>query len=333
MTRLLHVDPDRPDPAALAEAADVIRAGGTVAFATETVYGLGADATNPQAVSKIFEAKGRPATNPLIVHVDGIPRARTCVSGWPDVADQLARGCWPGPLTLILPRSPIISDLVTAGRDSVGVRVPATAVALALIGRSGKPIAAPSANRSNRISPTRAEHVRQDLDGRIDMILDSGPTRAGIESTVLDLTTPPPYRILRPGPIIHEELVTRFGLALEAGGAPAVRLGGPRLSPGLGPVHYAPRTRAIRLGIDQVPSVSWPDRAVLIVVGPHPAPRAPSAVAIETLADPAEAAARFYDRLHHWDASGVDLIAIVPPPDEPNWRALLDRIIRATKPA
>ncbi len=185
--------------------------GGLVAFATETVYGLGGIATDVESVARIFEAKGRPAINPLIVHVASIAQARDCVTEWPVAAESLARRFWPGPLTLVLNRADIIPDLVTAGKDTVAVRVPAGKVALALLERLGLPISAPSANRSNRLSPTRAEHVLADLDGRIDLIIDSGPTAIGLESTVLDLTTTPP-RLLRPGPITSRELEAVLGI-------------------------------------------------------------------------------------------------------------------------
>ena len=192
-TPVIVVRPDQPDPTALDTAAKILRRGGMVAFATETVYGLGAMATDPQAVSRIFAAKQRlTAINPVIVHVAGVAQARECVALWPATAQSLAARFWPGPLTLVLNRSAIIPDQVTAGHDTVGVRAPAGKVARGLIERAGQPIAAPSANRANRISPTRAEHVLADLDGRIDLIIDSGPTALGLESTVLDLTTAAP---------------------------------------------------------------------------------------------------------------------------------------------
>ena len=214
-TRVIAVDPDQPDPAAIAEGARVIRDGGLVAFATETVYGLGADATNPEAVARIFEAKGRPPTNPLIVHVEGKEAARPCVADWPARAEILADRFWPGPLTLVLPRSGIIPDIVTAGQETVGVRVPKPPIARWLILEAGRPIAAPSANRSNRISPTEARHVLKDLDGRIDLILDSGPTTIGIESTVLGIWNSCP-RILRRAKSLmvrsSRHLARRFGI-------------------------------------------------------------------------------------------------------------------------
>ena len=209
-TRVLQVDPEHPSPDAWDEAAHVLSQGGLVAFATETVYGLGAVATNESAVARIFEAKGRPSVNPLIVHVDGIGQARQCTATWSETAQLLAEHFWPGPLTMVLPRSALIPHIVTAGRETVGLRVPATTIAHGLIERVGQPLAAPSANRSNRVSPTCGEHVLADLDGRIDLILDSGPTTVGLESTVLDLTRSP-LRILRPGPIGPRELEQCLG--------------------------------------------------------------------------------------------------------------------------
>ena len=204
-SRVLVVDFADPDPALLDLAAQVLLSGGLAAFATETVYGLGAIATQPAAVARIFAVKGRPAFNPLIVHVADIEQARQCAREWPEQAQRLAAQFWPGPLTLVLRRTAVIPDLVTAGKDTVALRAPAGAVARGLIERVRQPVAAPSANRSNAISPTRAEHVLADLDGQIDVVIDSGPTTLGLESTVLDLTGEFP-RLLRPGPISRSDL-------------------------------------------------------------------------------------------------------------------------------
>ncbi len=244
-TRVISVDPADPDPAALDEAASILLQGGLVAFATETVYGLGAVATDAEAVARIFAAKGRPPINPLIVHVAGVGQAREYVAEWPADADRLAGRFWPGPLTLVLPRSARIPDIVTAGRSTVGIRCPAGKVALGLIARCSVPLAAPSANRSNRISPTRAQHVAADLDGRIDLILDSGPTTVGLESTVIDLSSYP-ARLLRPGPIGLEELEQALGGRTVATQPPSDSADRPA-SPGQMPVHYAPRTPAFRV--------------------------------------------------------------------------------------
>src|SRR5437660_12869477 len=177
------------EPAAIAEAAAVLRRGGLVAFPTETVYGLGGNALDPAAVARIFAAKGRPATNPVIVHVADAAGVPLVAAAWPDPAARLAARFWPGPLTLVLPRRPEVPDVVTAAGPTVAVRVPAHPVARALLRAAGVPVAAPSANRSSELSPTTAEHVLRGLGGRIDLILDAGPCPGGIESTVLDLTS------------------------------------------------------------------------------------------------------------------------------------------------
>ena len=243
-TRLIAVDPDQPDPDVLDLAAEILRQGGLVAFATETVYGLGAIATDPAAVARIFAAKERPAINPVIVHVASIAQAKRCTSDWTATAETLARLFWPGPLTMVVDRSAIIPDAITAGHNTVGVRAPATNVARGLIERTGQPLAAPSANLANRISPTRAEHVLADLDGRIDLIIDSGPTSLGLESTVLDLTTQPPC-VLRPGPISSQELEAALGQSVVEDRA---TISHDRLSsPGQLPIHYAPATRSFRV--------------------------------------------------------------------------------------
>lgn len=223
-------------PAQLAVAAALLRAGRLVAFPTETVYGLGGDALNPAAVERIFVAKGRPAEDPLIVHLAqaaDLPRVAAAV---PPVAATLAGAFWPGPLTLVLPRGPAVPFAVTAGRETVAVRVPAHPLAHALIAAAGTPIAAPSANRFGHASPTTAAHVLADLDGRIDAVLDGGPTPIGVESTVLDLTAPTPT-LLRPGGVSLEELADRIGEVAVGGRAAAP---GGMVSPGLLEQHYAP---------------------------------------------------------------------------------------------
>ncbi len=325
-TRLILIDPDEPNFLALADATSVLRQGGLVAFATETVYGLGADATNRFAVARIFEAKGRPASNPLIVHVADEAGAIACVDRWPDEARNLASRFWPGPLTLVLPRSAIIPDIVTAGQDTVGVRVPMPTLARNLIRQVGRPIAAPSANRSNGISPTTAEHVAKDLDGKITMILDSGPTAVGIESTVLDLSGDRP-RILRPGPISSAELAFALGLptaSLEL----ADRTSRPR-SPGQMAIHYAPTTPTYRVERDHLASLNPPGRYAVIALGPDWPGLPPFAIHLE---DPAEAARLLYHDLHACDEQGLDFLMVVPPPEEPEWLAIRDRITRATRP-
>lgn len=249
-TRLLHGE----SPEAVAEAARILRAGGLVAFPTETVYGLGADGFNAEAVRRIFAAKGRPADNPLILHVSGTAMASLVAEALPEVGRALAARFWPGPLTLVLPRREAVPAVVTAGLPTVAVRCPAHPIALALIEAVGRPLAAPSANRSGRPSPTTAEDVLEDLEGRIDAVLDGGPTGLGVESTVVDVTVSPPV-VLRPGGVTLEAL---RAVAPDAVLHPAVRGRGDRAgaggegvpdevprSPGMKHVHYAPRAELI----------------------------------------------------------------------------------------
>lgn len=329
-TTTRSIDRDDPDPTIVAEAADVLRAGGLVAFATETVYGLGADATDPSAVARIFAAKGRPSINPLIVHVDSVAMARQYVRDWPEAAARLAERFWPGPLTLVLPRSPAIPDVVTAGLDTVGVRIPELPVARALIARLDRPVAAPSANRSTGISPTLARHVLKDLDGRIAMLLDSGPTTYGLESTVLDLSTTPP-RILRPGAIGAEEIERVIG-PLQAPGRVEPAPSQPLRSPGLLPIHYAPRTRTVRVEPGDLAGFSWPGRSTLLVFGSHELPPVPEWVHRYDYREAASAGRALYSTLHACDDSALDLIAVVMPPERPEWLAIRDRLMRATVP-
>ncbi len=213
MTQLFHLDPLHIDPHAIQTAAVALREGQTVAFPTETVYGLGGNALDPQAVKRIFAAKGRPSDNPLIVHIAALDKLDSIVSSVPPIAEQLMRQFWPGPLTMVLPRAASIPDVVTAGLDTVAVRMPDHPVALALIAASGVPVAAPSANRSGRPSPTRAEHVVEDLWGKVDVILDAGPCAVGVESTVLDVTCDPPM-ILRPGGVTREMIEDALGVII-----------------------------------------------------------------------------------------------------------------------
>jgi L-threonylcarbamoyladenylate synthase len=226
----------------IAVAAQTLRSGGLVAFPTETVYGLGANALDANAVGRIFAAKGRPAEDPLIVHLDSAERVSLAARSVSDVAHTLMRAFWPGPLTLILPKQPQIPALVTSGLDTVAVRVPDHPLALALIRAAGLPIAAPSANRFGHTSPTTAQHVWNDLHSRIDIILDGGPTPIGVESTVLDVSTSPP-RILRPGGITREMLEAVIGPVTTLEQKEKAGKGLP--SPGLLEKHYAPRAELI----------------------------------------------------------------------------------------
>lgn len=238
--RVLKTDPIRPDPSVLAEAARVLRSGGLVAFPTETVYGLGARAYDPAAVKRVFEAKGRPPDNPLIVHVDSIEMAEEVFLEIPEWVRAFLKRVWPGPVTVVLPKSRRVPDEVTAGLGTVAVRAPAHPVALGMIRELGEPVAAPSANLSGRPSPTTAQHVIEDLGDRVDLIIDAGETFLGVESTVIDLTTDPPT-LLRPGPVAVEDLVKLLGRDVRV--PPYARgLGSPDVarSPGLKHRHYAP---------------------------------------------------------------------------------------------
>jgi L-threonylcarbamoyladenylate synthase len=329
-TRVLVVDPADPDRAVLDRAAQIMKNGGLVAFATETVYGLGAVATEAAAVAKIYAAKGRPAVNPLIVHVTGIAQARECVRGWPERAERLASRYWPGPLTIVLERAEIVPEIVTAGRATVGVRAPRGLVARGLIERVGEPIAAPSANRSNRISPTRAEHVVADLEGEIELVIDSGPTAVGIESTVVDLTGEIP-RVLRPGPISRQDLEAALAgeTVLEDGPGASERA---PASPGQMPVHYAPRTPAYRAGsVEELAGIDTRDCAV-IVFGDHKGARTDPGRGQFVMETPEDAARLLYELLHRCDGLGKAAIVVVLPPEKPEWRAVRDRLMRACRP-
>lgn len=317
------------DPGAITEAAAVLRRGGLVAFPTETVYGLGANALDPSAVARIFAAKGRPANNPLIVHVLDAAAARSVVAVWPELADRLAQRFWPGPLTLVLPKNHAVPDTVTAGGPTVAVRVPAHPVALALLREAGVPVAAPSANRSGDLSPTTAEHVRRGLGDRVDVILDGGPCLGGLESTVLDVTTNPP-RLLRPGLVSPTELAAVLGKAPQ----PPDRVceSEPLPSPGLLARHYAPRT------ITECIAHSAEDRVLKLVQNGGrigwltiEAPSNPGgpAVVIRMPEDPKEYAARLYAELHQLDNLGLDRIVVSRPPDGEAWQAVHDRLRRA----
>jgi len=323
VVKVLQVDPANPDPATIALAAEQLRRGQLVAFPTETVYGLGANALIPGAVARVFTAKGRPATDPLIVHVTDLDAALPLVETVPASARRLAEQCWPGPLTLILPRTPLISDAITGGRPAVALRVPSHPVALALIRAAGVPVVAPSANLFSRPSPTRADHVLEDLGTHIDLLLDAGSTPIGVESTVVDLTSSPPV-VLRPGGTSLERLrallphlVVRQVQTQEHEAAPA---------PGTLLRHYAPVT-PLRLYEGEADAVlhgvvadarRHRDRGeVVLVLGPSTlVERARSLLAGEPFTrfldlggdDGASIALQLYDRLRTSDTLGVSRI-------------------------
>lgn len=340
-TKVLQVDPLDPDEAAIAQAADVIRRGGLVAFPTETVYGLGANAFDARAVERIFVAKGRPATNPLIVHVHALDQVRQLASQWPEAAQRLSARFWPGPLSLVLPKQSALPDLVTAGGPTVALRMPAHPVAERLLGAAGVPIAAPSANRSTGVSATSAAHVLRWLDRRIDLVLDGGTTPRGIESTVLDLTVSPP-RILRPGVIGPAELGEALDGEVVACDPAALQPAGllprdekvPARSPGQMSRHYAPGVPVECRSEDaeaRVKELAEAGRRVgWLKLGACDSYHLPG---VECIAMPAEAAAyatRLYAALHRFEELGVERIVLDLPPVGEAWLAIHDRLRRAS---
>jgi L-threonylcarbamoyladenylate synthase len=307
-------------------ACEILRRGGVVAFPTETVYGLGADATNAAAVRRVFEVKGRPPTNPLIVHVSDASVARRYAAVWPAAADALADRFWPGPLTLVLPKSEQIVAEATAGRDSVGLRVPNHPLALEMLRAFDGAVAAPSANRSNRVSPTTTQHVRDELGNAVDLILDGGPCDVGIESTVLDLTGQRP-RILRPGHVSREQIEAVIGTVEMFSGAVAATTAA--ASPGLQERHYSPHTPAYRYdGQVQV----TPGSGVIVLGLFYRRRQLGNAMFIEMPPDPAEYGRHLYEALRELDAMGLERILVQMPPEEPVWIAVRDRLMRATRP-
>jgi L-threonylcarbamoyladenylate synthase len=310
------------DAVAIAEAARLLREGGLVAFPTETVYGLGADATNAAAIAKLYAAKGRPSFNPLIAHVSDAEAAMR-EGVFSAAAAKLAERFWPGPLTLVVPfaEGSRISDLARAGLPSVGLRVPAHAIAHALLAEAGRPIAAPSANRSGHVSPVSAEHVIEDLGDKIDLVLDGGPCTVGIESTIVACLDDRP-RLLRPGGIARAEIEALLGTPLPVIDGRAA--GGP-IAPGMLHCHYAPRA-ALRLHA----TVLEPGEAGLDFGGRFP----PGAHVLDLspLGDTVEAAANLYAYLRRLDASGAQIIAVAPIPAEGLGEAIRDRLKRAAAP-
>lgn len=324
----INIDPDLPNPEILAQAAEILRAGRLVAFPTETVYGLGANALDATAVARIYEAKGRPSYNPIIVHVAGVDDVRSVAREWSERANALADAFWPGPMTLVLPRRDVVPDIVTAGLDSVAVRVPAHPVAHALLVAARIPIAAPSANRSMELSPTTGWHVEKSLGDAVDMILDAGPTRVGIESTVIDVTSAVPT-VLRPGTISIPEIervVGRVATASHVGGTEA------RPSPGMMDRHYAPRARLILAKANEVASIVERERRNGEHVGAMVLAAEVSGRTVVTM--PAEAlayASRLYTTLHSLDDSNCSVVVIEDVPNTPEWRGVRDRIERASR--
>ncbi|MCJ2060138.1 threonylcarbamoyl-AMP synthase [Methylobacterium sp. J-048] len=315
-----------PDADGLAQAAALLRAGGLVAFPTETVYGLGADATDPAAVARIFAAKERPRFNPLIAHL--ADRDTALAEGtFDDSARRLAEAFWPGPLTLVVPAhaGTRVCDLARAGLPSVALRVPGHPVARALLEAVGRPVAAPSANRSGRVSPTRADHVLDDLAGRIAALLDGGDTPVGVESTVVACLGGCP-RLLRPGGITRDALRAVLGFDPAA---PAAADSETPVGPGMLASHYAPRAR-VRLDVERVE----PGEALLLFGFGRPEghERARAVLNLSPAGDPTEAAARLFGALRDLDASGAATIAVVAIPAEGLGEAIRDRLARAAAP-
>ncbi|MGB5080711.1 MAG: L-threonylcarbamoyladenylate synthase [Burkholderiales bacterium] len=305
------------------QAVAVLKRGGLVAFPTETVYGLGADASNPAAVARIYEVKGRPAGHPVIVHIGEVGQLERWAREIPEAASKLAARFWPGPLTLVLERAPGVGDGITGGQDTIGIRVPGHPVALELLHRFGGGIAAPSANKFGRISPTTAEHVRNDLGKEIDLILDGGPCEIGIESTIVDLSGERPV-LLRPGRISAEEIAAT--LRVETG--PRDR-STPR-APGTLESHYAPR-KPLRL----VAGGEWDERVrgarrnrAVLCFRAQPVGEK-GAMWIRASTDPQRYARDLYSNLRALDASGGDEILVEEPPASAEWAAVRDRLARA----
>jgi L-threonylcarbamoyladenylate synthase len=316
---------------AVHRAVELLRAGQVVALPTETVYGLAANALEEKAVAKIFEIKGRHRFNPVIVHVAGIEMAKHCVTGFPPLAEQMARAFWPGPLTLVLARAHSIPKIVTAGGGTVGIRWPSHPLIQAVIRQCDFPLAAPSANLSNQISPTNARHVQNQLNGKIPAIVDGGQSGVGIESAVLDLTVSPP-QILRPG-MIHAGSLAAAGLTAVAGSPGET---GMLKSPGQLEKHYAPKAKLLVL--------NWRDEAELRlkiqkskyqtqnchIIAHTVVPSVEPFARVCVIPHDAEAFARaIYAELHRCDEAGAQTIVVEAPPDASEWTGIADRLRRA----
>jgi L-threonylcarbamoyladenylate synthase len=315
---------------AVQRAVELLSAGEVVALPTETVYGLAANALNAEAVAKIYSIKGRPSHNPIIVHVVDLPMAKRCVGVWPMSAERLAASFWPGPLTMVLPRANTIPDIVTAGGETVGVRWPAHLFIQAVIRACGFPLAAPSANLSNAISPTSAAHVSKQLNGKLRLIVDGGAAHVGIESAVIDLSAQR-LRVLRPGMIHAESLAAAVGEGVfnESTGDELKTL----RSPGMLRKHYSPKAKLLML--------EWKSDAELKSRTTHHAPRThviahthiPSAESFAGVSviprDAAAFARAIYAELHRCDEAGADVIIVEALPNQPEWRGIADRLARA----
>lgn len=304
----------------LDHAVSLLRAGRLVAFPTETVYGLGADASNDEAVKKIFAVKGRPADHPVIVHLPDAAQLEHWASAVPERAQRLASRFWPGPLTLVLPRAASVHDVVTGGQDTVGLRVPSHPLALELLRRFGRGLAAPSANKFGRLSPTTAEHVRSELGESVDLILDGGACPVGIESTIVDLSGDEPA-LLRPGRISKQELERTLGIELRIG-----RSGSPR-TPGMLPIHYAPKT-PVRIVPTKI--IEAESHRTVAVLARRPRPESISGTRwIQAPSDAAAYARELYGNLRALDQTDAEVILVEALPEGPDWVAVRDRLTRA----
>lgn len=317
------------DISSISTAAERIKNGEIVAFPTETVYGLGANALDEKAVQKIYTAKGRPSRNPLIVHVLGATEAKQLTREWPQSAEQLTQRFWPGPLTIILKKNPVVPNITTGGNDTVALRSPAHPMARELLVQCGVPVAAPSANASGSISPVRAEHVRESLGDRTPFVLDGGQVPGGIESTVIDLTVTPP-RILRPGLISAAEItqvigsIDRFHEYVDTNQALP--------SPGLLERHYAPHTPLIisHTPIDDAKLALAARQSIGLVTCTKFGFESAECVTRGLGTTPAEAAHNLYEILHDLDQRKLDLIIVESPPPGEEWLAISDRLYRAS---
>ncbi len=339
-TKIIKIDANNPETDKLEYAAEVLQNGGLVAFPTETVYGLGANALDETAVAKIFEAKGRPSDNPLIVHIADSSDLRMLSENIPEVTGSLVEEFWSGPLTLVMPKAPAIPPIVTAGLDSVAVRMPSHPIARALISLAGVPVAAPSANSSGRPSPTCAGHVIEDLDGKIDVIIDGGSVEVGLESTVLDITSPVPA-ILRPGGVTYEQLASLLGKvdvcpSLKPGSADCA----PK-SPGMKYRHYAPKARVIvfegspdkvaeeinrRTALNRENGIS---SAILATDETVSLYRGAEVVSMGSRKDPGTIASRLIHVLRDFDGKDVQMILAEAIEDRGIGFAVMNRLLKA----
>ena len=334
VARVLVVDPVAPEPSAIADAVRVLRNGGLVALPTETVYGLAGRALDEASVARIYAAKGRPAHHPLIAHVLDEKQARSLAASWPERATTLARLFWPGPLTLVVDRAATVPAAVAGGANSVAIRAPSHPVARAVIRELGEPVAAPSANRYQGLSPTTAAHVVKQMGDAVDLVLDAGPCDAGIESTVVDVRSDPP-RVLRPGAVDLTAL-RRVLPGIEAQ-TDSIRGAAPRVSPGMEARHYAPRARLILAD-------TWVEaqriayglagtgaRAGLVTFEKRTTSVREERVLVRTLPrDPTQYARLLYRTLHDLDDAGVDAIVVQGVPNDDAWWAVSDRLRRGS---